>query len=184
MELKNPARRPRLLLHICCAPCGTYISCNRLSPRYDLTWYFYNSNMNSPEEYDKRLFYVKLMAAKFNFPLIIEPYDHAAWSQKIKGREFDAEKGKRCRICYRDRLAQTAQLAHQEKFDFFSTTLLVSPYKDAVAIRAIGRELAATERVAFLDEDFQADDGYIFSQALVKDLGVYRQKFCGCEYSR
>ena len=173
----------KLLLHICCAPCGTYISRDRLSPRYDLTWYFYNSNLNSAEEYEKRLQYVKLMADKFGFPLIIEPYDHTAWKAKVRGHENDPERGSRCLICYRDRLGKAAHLAKEKGFDFFSTTLLVSPYKDTTAIRDISRNLADIYGVAFLDEDFQADDGYRRSQELAKELDIYRQKFCGCEYS-
>jgi len=176
-------RLPRLLLHICCAPCGSYISRERLQSRFDLTWYFYNSNLNSPEEYEKRLLYVKKMAAEFKIPLIIEPYNHPVWQAKIKGRENDPECGPRCLICYRDRLAKTARLAREKKFDFFSTTLLVSPYKDGEAIRKISRVLAAESGVAFLDEDFQADDGYRRSHEFAKEKGFYRQKFCGCEYS-
>ena len=173
----------KLLLHICCAPCGTYISRERLAPSYDLTWYFYNPNLVSLEEYERRLHYVKLMAEKFGWPLIIEPYDHVGWREKIRGRENDPEKGERCLICYRDRLEKTARYAKANGFDLFGTTLLVSPYKDTAAIRAIGRELAAAEGVAFLDDDFQTDDGYRRSQELARELGIYRQKFCGCEYS-
>jgi predicted adenine nucleotide alpha hydrolase (AANH) superfamily ATPase len=177
-------KKPKLLLHICCAPCGTYISRDRLKPRYDLTWYFYNSNLCSLEEYAKRLEYVKLMAAKYDFPLIIEPYDHVSWQEKITGREGDPEKGARCQICYRDRLVKTAQLAQAQGFEYFSTTLLVSPYKDAAAIKKIGLELAARFGLKFLDEDFQANDAYRRSQELAKELGFYRQKFCGCEFSK
>ena len=173
----------KLLLHICCAPCGTYISRDRLAPDYDLTWYFYNSNLNSPAEYDERLYYVQLMADKFNFPLIVEPYDHVTWQTKISGQENCPERGACCLICYRDRLVKTARLAKDQGFDLFSTTLLVSPYKDAAAINNISRSLSADYGVTFLDQDFQADDGYRRSQALAKELGLYRQKFCGCEYS-
>ncbi len=174
---------PRLLLHICCAPCGTYISRDRLLPRYNLTWYFYNSNLNTLEEYKKRLTAVRLMSEKLNIPLIVEPYDHETWQAKVKGRERDPERSLRCQICYRDRLTKTAALAKEKGFDLFGTTLLVSPYKDTKAICALGCELAAKTGVRFLDEDFQADNGYQKSQALAKELGLYRQKFCGCEYS-
>jgi len=173
----------KLLLQICCAPCGTYISRDRLAPRFEVTWYFCNPNLIAEEEYEKRLDMVKLMALKFNFNLIIEPYDHASWLKLTCGRETDSEKGKRCHLCYRDRLIKTAALAKLKKFDFFGTTLLVSPYKDDVAIRKIGQELSREYKVNFLDEDFQADNGYRRSQELAKELGLYRQKFCGCEYS-
>lgn len=173
----------KLLLQICCAPCGTYISRDRLSSRYDLTWYFCNPNLVTPEEYDKRLAAVKLMAAKFSWPLIIEPYDHESWLALTAGRSSDPERGQRCQICYRDRLTRTAKLAKDRGFDLFGTTLLVSPYKDTTAILNIGRELAAEYGLEFLAEDFQADDGYRRSQELARELGLYRQKFCGCEYS-
>lgn len=176
--------KKKLLLHVCCAPCGTYISRDRLAPEYDLTWYFYNSNLDSREEYEKRLSYVRQMAEKFSWPLVVEPYDHQAWLTAVAGREGDPEGGARCRICYRDRLDKTARYARENGFDLFGTTLLVSPYKDVAAIRAISGGLATEQRIAFLDADFQADDGYKKSQELAKELGIYRQKFCGCEFSR
>ncbi len=173
----------KLLLQICCAPCGTYISRDRLSPRYDLTWYFCNPNLVSREEYEKRLATVKLMAEKFNFALIIEPYNHGPWSGLTCGRASDPERGERCRICYQDRLLKTVTLARDKKFDIFGTTLLVSPYKDSLAINRIGQALAQKYNLPFLAEDFQADNGYRQSQELAKKLGLYRQRFCGCEYS-
>lgn len=174
----------KLLLQICCAPCGTYITTERLMPDFQVTWYFCNPNLVSPEEYDKRLEMVKLMAEKYSIPLIIEPYQHQDWKKMTCGREDDPERGERCRLCYRDRLVKTAALAKNNNFDIFGTTLLVSPYKDDAAIRLIGGELAAVTGIAFLDMDFQANDGYRRSQELAKELELYRQKFCGCEYSR
>ena len=174
---------PRLLLHVCCAPCGTYVSLERLKPRYDLTWYFYNPSLCSREEYDKRLAAVRLVADKFRIPLLVAPYEHEGWLSLVAGRENDPERGSRCRLCYSARLAETARLAKEKGFDYFSTSLLASPYKDTAAIRALGREQEKEGGVKFLDEDFQADDGYRKSQALAKELGLYRQKFCGCEHS-
>jgi UDP-GlcNAc:undecaprenyl-phosphate GlcNAc-1-phosphate transferase len=175
--------KPRLLLHICCAPCSAYISRDLLKPKYDLSWYFYNPNLNSLAEYNQRLEAVKLVATRFNIPLIIEDYSHAAWLDKVKGHELDPEKGARCQICYRDRLQKTAQLARKNKFYFFSTSLLLSPYKDTVAIKKIGQELASEYNLKFLGDNFQADNAYQKSQELAKELGIYRQKFCGCEFS-
>lgn len=173
----------KLLLHICCAPCAAYISLERLKPRFDLTWYFYNPNLSSLEEYEKRLAAVKFAAEKFGIPLIVEPYNHAVWQEKIAGRENAPERGERCRICYGERLEKTVLLAQEKGFDLFATTLSVSPYKDKGALRSLGRALAVAFQPDFLDEDFQEEDGYQKSQALAKELGIYRQKFCGCEYS-
>jgi len=182
-ENKENNDRQKLLLHICCAPCSAYISRNILMPKYDLTWYFYNSNLNSFEEYSKRLEAVKLVSGKFNIPLIVEPYEHDEWLKKIKGREADPERGGRCQICYRDRLSKTAALARKMEFAYFSTSLLVSPYKDTKAINQIGLEFARKNNLKFLNYDFQENDGYYKSQDLAKELGIYRQKFCGCEFS-
>ncbi|KKT13076.1 MAG: Glycosyltransferase, group 4 family [Candidatus Falkowbacteria bacterium GW2011_GWF2_43_32] len=183
LDRRREKNKPKLLLHICCAPCGTYISRDRLAAKYDLTWYFYNSNLNTRAEYDKRLYYVEMMAKKFNFSLLVEPYEHAAWQEKTAGHAADPERGARCLICYRDRLEKTARLAKERGFDLFGTTLLVSPYKDSAAIRSISRNLAKEFGIEFLDEDFQAADGYRRSQEVAKELGLYRQKYCGCEYS-
>ncbi len=175
--------KPKLLLHVCCSPCATYSSYEKLAPRYDLTWYFDNSNLASRQEYDKRLSYVQLMAEKFGWPLLVEPYRHESWQTLVCSREHDPERGARCQICYKSRLLSTAKRAASSGFDYFSTSLLVSPYKDTEKIHSLGRELAEAFNSAFLDFDFQADDGYRRSQEMAKALGLYRQKFCGCEYS-
>jgi len=152
-------------------------------PKYRLTWFFYNSNLSSQAEYDKRLHYVKLMAKKFHIPLIIVSYDHSSWSEKIKGREGDPERGGRCQICYLGRLRETAKLAKEEKFDYFSTTLLYSPYKDIKSINRLATDLEESFGIKYLLDNFQAQDGYYKSQEFAKEFGIYRQKFCGCEFS-
>lgn len=173
----------KLLLQDCCAPCGAYTSYEKLAPRYDLTWYFCNPNLVSQEEYNRRLEAVHFVCAKFGWALIVEPYEHAGWQKMTCGRGADPERGPRCQLCYHDRLSRTARLAKDSGFDLFGTTLLVSPYKDAAAITSIGLALERSSGIAFLDEDFQADDGYRRSQDMAKQLGLYRQRFCGCEYS-
>jgi len=176
--------KPKLLLHVCCAPCCAYIVKEILIKEFRVTLYFYNSNLCSPEEYEARLKWVHFVAKSNKLPLIVEPYDHQTWLKQVAGREGDLERGARCLICYRDRLDKTAQLAKVEDFNYFTTSLLVSPYKDTAAIRKISKELAAKYQIAFLDRDFQADNGYQKSQSLAKELGFYRQKFCGCEFTK
>jgi predicted adenine nucleotide alpha hydrolase (AANH) superfamily ATPase len=176
--------KPRLLLHICCAPCASDLTINNLKERFRVVWYFDNPNLNSQEEYSKRLGAVRYVSKKHGIRLIVRKYRHGAWRELVAGREGDPERGQRCRICYADRLSRAAYLAKRRHFQFFSTSLLVSPYKDGKAIREICSGLSAKEGVVFLDEDFQADDGYHRSQEFAKGLGIYRQKYCGCEYSR
>ncbi len=179
----NKNKRPSLLLHVCCAPCSAYISQAILQTKYELSWYFCNSNLNTLDEYNLRLEAVKFVALKYNIPLLIEPYEHLIWQALAKGREQDLERGERCHLCYRERLVRAARLAKKKNFNFFSTSLLVSPYKDTKVINIIGKELAKEYNIKFLDENFQADNGYRKSQEFAKDLGIYRQKFCGCEFS-
>jgi len=176
-------KKPKLLLHVCCAPCAAFISVYYLPTTYNVTWYFYNPNLLSEEEYNKRLAAVKAMAVKFKIPLIIEPYEHSNWLKLVRGREQDKERGRRCLICYCDRLLKTAVLAKDSGFDFFSSSLLVSPYKDTAVIMNISRQLAIELAVSFLEDDFQANNIYRRFQEFAKELNIYRQKFCGCEFS-
>lgn len=177
-------KKPKLLLHVCCAPCSSYISKEILMPDFDLSFYFYNSNIDSLEEYERRLECVRQFAQIHNIPLIVEPYQHRDWLDKVAGHEGDPEKGARCLICYRDRLQKTAELAKEKGFDYFTTSLLVSPYKDTQAIRSISKELSGRYGVDFLDKDFQENNAHHKSQELAKQLGFYRQKYCACEFSK
>jgi len=180
----KPTAKPKLLLHVCCAPCSAYLVKEILNPEFAVTLYFYNSNLDSLAEYEARLIWVRLVAKQNNLPLIVEPYNHETWLSQVSGHEIDPERGARCLICYRDRLVKTAQLAKNQGFDYFSTSLLVSPYKDTEALIRISKELADKYQVKFLDRDFQAGDIYKKSQDLAKELGFYRQKFCGCEFTK
>lgn len=177
-------RKPKLLLHVCCAPCSAYIIRDVLSKDYDITIYFNNSNLSDKKEYDERIFWVKNFADNNKIPLIIEEYEHDDWLESVKGRESDPEKGARCMICYRSRLEETVKIAKNKKFDYFSSSLLVSPYKDKQALMNISRSLADKYGLNFLEKDLQADNAYRKSQDLAKELGFYRQKFCGCEFTK
>ncbi|MGE5425805.1 MAG: epoxyqueuosine reductase QueH [Bacillota bacterium] len=176
-------KRPRLLFHVCCAPCASYSTLKKLLPRYRVTWYFLNSNLSSFLEYEARLKTAEKAARLLGVELIAVPYDHEAWSEIVKGHEDDPERGDRCRICYRDRLSNAYKFAQDGGYEFFSTSLLVSPYKDDKAIREICRSLEKEGGPKFHDEDFQADDGFHRSIAWAKEKGLYLQKYCGCEFS-
>ncbi len=176
-------RRPSLLLHICCAPCAAYSTQELLEPHYRVTWYFYNPNLSSQEEYDRRLLSVRQAAKIIGVKLVSAPYQHQAWLEMVKGREDDPEKGVRCQLCYRERLKVAYAFALQNRFTYFSTSLLTSPYKDGAAIRQICRELVLTGGPEFLDQDFQAHNGFRASLQWAKDHNLYLQKYCGCEFS-
>ena len=175
--------KSKLLLHICCAGCGAYVA-QVLKKDYEVVLYFYNPNIYPESEYEKRLVEAKKIAAEYGLKLILEKYDHRAWLNKIKGQEKDLERGERCWICYRDRLEKTAKIAREKGFAFFTTTLTISPHKDAKKISQLGREMENKYKVKFLDRDLKKQDGFKKSTYLGKELGLYRQNYCGCEFSQ
>ncbi|MFH1522643.1 MAG: epoxyqueuosine reductase QueH [Patescibacteria group bacterium] len=176
-------RKSKLLLHVCCAGCGVYIA-KDLQKEYEVILYFYNPNIYSAREYDKRLKEANKIARKFRLKLTIGKYDHKEWLNKIKGHEKNLERGERCRICYRDRLESAAHMAKKERFNYFTSTLTISPHKDAKAISEIGKKLETKYGVKFYDKDFKKQNGFKKSVELSKELGLYRQEYCGCEFSK
>jgi len=176
-------KRPKLLLHICCSGCGAYIS-RLLEQDYKVILYFYNPNIFPQAEYNKRLKEINIITKKLGLNIIIGEYNHDKWLKLIKGYEKEPEKGKRCLICYQNRLEATAKKAKEKKFAYFATTLTVSPHKDAQAINKIGNNLAKKLGVKFLDKDFKKKDGHKKSVEASRRLGLYRQDYCGCEYSK
>lgn len=176
-------KKDKLLLHICCAGCGAFVS-QLLASDYEVTLFYYNPNIFPKDEYEKRVDTVKKIAQKFNLDLIIEDYDHNQWLEKVKGHESDKEKGGRCLICYRDRLGMTAKTAKENNFQYFTSTLTVSPHKLAGEILKIGQELAEQWEVNFLAKDFKKQDGFKKATVLSRELNLYRQNYCGCEFSK
>lgn len=176
-------RRPKLLLHICCAPCAAYITKYSLMLRFEVVWYFYNPNLSSIEEYNRRLEAAKRAAKIIGVELIAVPYLHEAWRDLVAGKELEPERGKRCQLCYRERLESVYRLAIKRKFDYFSTSLLSSPHKDTAAIINICHDLEKKGITVFLNEDFQADQAFFKSLSWSRENGIYLQKYCGCEFS-
>lgn len=174
--------KPKLLLHICCIGCGAYII-QELKKNFRITLYFFNPNIFPGEEYKKRLNESKKIADKLKTKLIIGDYDHKNWLKLIQGCENEPERGRRCLICYKTRLEAAAKLAQKLNFDFFSTTLTISPHKDAEAISRISNEISKEYKIKYLDKDFKKHDGFKKSCAYSKELGLYRQEYCGCEFS-
>jgi len=183
--------RPSLLLHSCCGPCSTAVV-ERLVPDYDITIYFFNPNITEEEEYKRRMDSQRIFIAAYNndpgIPYRIGfkegPYDSRTFYEAAAGFSNEPEGGRRCQQCFLLRMEKTAETAKIMGFDFFATTLTVSPHKDYDAISHIGRRLASVYGVSFLDEDFKKKGGFQRSVELSKKYKLYRQNYCGCEYSK
>ena len=178
-------RRPRLLLHACCAPCASSVL-ERLYPHFQLTLYYYNPNIHPEEEYRKRAEeFPKLLraAGMEDVELVVPEYDPEPFFEAAKGLESAPEGGERCEKCFDLRLAKAAEYARIGGFDFFCTTLTVSPHKNAPLINSIGERLSERFGIPWLPADFKKKDGYLRSIRLCRTYGIYRQCFCGCLYS-
>jgi len=180
-------RMPTLLLHSCCAPCSSYVlEC--LSKYFKITIFYYNPNIEPIAEYQKRAAEQKRFLSAFQSTAPIEfiegPYDEDAFQIISSGREEEKEGGARCFLCYELRLRKTAEFAKSNGFDYFTTTLSVSPYKNAQALNEIGARLSEEYNIPYLFSDFKKKNGYHRSIELSKQYQLYRQNFCGCIYSQ
>lgn len=175
--------RPRLLLHSCCGPCSSYVI-EYLSKYFDLTVYYYNPNIYPIEEYEKRLETQKQLIERLGGAVMVKSeYDPDRYFELVKGLENEREGGKRCTVCFEMRLRETAEKAKIGKFDYFATTLTVSPHKNAQIINRIGERLADEYAVEWLPSDFKKREGYKRSIELSKQFELYRQSYCGCKFS-
>lgn len=182
--------KPKLLLHSCCGPCSTAVI-ERLIGTYKITVFFYNPNIDDPDEYRRRLdtqiYFLKqinesnIYGDKVDF--LEGEYDPEIYYEAVQGLENEKEGGARCTECFRLRLERTAVKAKTHGFDLFATTLTVSPYKNYKLITEIGNELAFKYGLSWLDMDFKKKDGYRRSVELSKLYGLYRQHYCGCNFS-
>jgi predicted adenine nucleotide alpha hydrolase (AANH) superfamily ATPase len=183
LSIKESGKKPKLLLHSCCAPCSS--SCiERLIEHFSLTIYFYNPNMDSLEEYNKRAEEQVKLCSLLGVECIIEDYDKHSFFQCAKGYEKAPEGGARCINCFNLRLKKTAEFALENGYEYFTTTLTVSPLKDANKLNAIGQEIAQKLGVKWLPTDFKKKGGYQRSIELSKEYNLYRQNYCGCEFSK
>lgn len=178
-----PGHKSKLLLHICCVGCGVYVS-QRLKLDYDVILFFYNPNIWPEKEYKLRLAEAEKIAMDYNLELVKGEYEHEKWLEAARGHESDPERGERCLICYKFRLEAAAAMAKKLNCDYLTTTLTTSPHKDASAINEIGGQAARDYGLKFLAGDFKKQDGFKKSAALSKELNLYRQNYCGCEFSR
>ena len=178
---------PTLLLHSCCAPCSSYVL-QYLADFFDITVFYYNPNIYPNSEYEireneqKRLINQMKLKRKINF--LDCAYDPNEFFSKITGYENEKEGGRRCDICYKLRLEKTAKVAKKNNFNYFTTTLTVSPYKNAQKLNEIGSDLTIKYGIPFLCSDFKKKNGYKISIELSKVYNLYRQNYCGCIFSK
>jgi hypothetical protein len=173
----------KLLVHACCGPCATQVI-ELLSRDYRVTAFFYNPNIQPEEEYLNRLAALETFCRIKDIELVSGSYDHQEWLELVAGLEEQPEGGKRCEVCFAMRLQKTALVAVEHGFKVFSTTLSISPHKDTEAVNRIGEQAAKKYNMHFVAEDFKQDNGYRKSCELSRQYGLYRQKYCGCLFSK
>ncbi len=175
---------PSLLVHSCCAPCSSYVL-EYLSDYFDITVLYYNPNIYPEEEYYHRKEEQKRLIKEMdkNIKFLDCDFENELFYEKVKGLEKEKEGGKRCEVCFHLRLSKTASLAKENNFDYFVTTLSISPLKDAELLNKIGNELSKEYGVKYLPSDFKKKEGYKRSIELSKKYNLYRQDYCGCVFS-
>lgn len=182
-NIKKLEKKPRLLLHTCCAPCSSH-TIMVLKDYFDITIYYSNDNIFPSEEYNIRLDEQIRFASEFDIPVISDEYSHHDYLAAVKGYELLGEKSERCYKCYQLRLLKTCQKARKLGFDYFTTSLSISPYKISSWINELGYKLEREYGVAFLYSNFKKEEGYKDSIRLSKEYNLYRQDYCGCEFSK
>ena len=182
---KLEGRRPALLLHSCCGPCSSAVL-ERLCEHFRVTLLYYNPNIEPEEEYLHRLSEQKRLLSLLpeEIPLLACGYDHEAFEAFAPAMAAEPEGGKRCLVCFAMRLNETAEQARKHGFEYFTTTLSVSPHKNADNVNRAGEEAARRSGVKYLYADFKKKNGYLRSLQLSAEYNLYRQDYCGCGYSR
>ena len=184
-RLQREGQKPRLLLHCCCAPCSSAVL-ERLKERLTITLFYYNPNIDSLKEHDQRAQELRQLKAASDFggELVVVPYAPLQYQQAIRGLETTPEGGARCEACFRLRLHEAARYAAAHHYDYFTTTLTISPMKNAALLNQLGEEAARLAGSSFLNSDFKKRGGYQRSTELSRQFNLYRQDYCGCALSR
>ena len=175
--------KPKLLLHSCCAPCSSACIL-KLQSAFQITVFYYNPNIDNELEYYKRQDEQVKFCKNFGITVIENPFNPSEFYSLAKGLENLKEGGERCFKCYQLRLKKTAEFAKENGFDYFATTLTLSPLKNAEKLNEIGFNLQSEIGVKYLPSDFKKDGGYLKSIELSKEYNLYRQNYCGCSYSK
>ena len=185
-QMNNIKEGTKLLLHACCAPCSSAVL-ERLSNFFEITIFYYNPNITEEKEYLKRIEELKkyISFVKYKYPLSLIPgnYEPQMFFEMAKGLEDEPERGKRCYKCYAMRLEESARIADELGFDYFCTTLTLSPHKNSNWINEIGEDLNNRYNSIYLYSDFKKRNGYKRSIELSREYDLYRQDYCGCVYS-
>jgi hypothetical protein len=174
--------KPKILLHICCAPCGVAVI-DELVADYAVTAYFYNPNIYPQEECEKRLNEVRRICVGYGVDLIEGGYETEFWDNETKDLTSESEGGKRCKVCVKFRLKKAAKFARENGFEIFATTLSSGRQKNSEMINSIGNEVAREEGIDFLAEDWKKGGRQEKSARLIAEKNIYRQNYCGCKYS-
>lgn len=176
-EISSFGFKSKLLLHCCCAPCSSAVI-EKLKQYFEITFYYFNPNIFPFEEYEKRKFEFK----KLGVNVVDGKYNHENFVNLVKGYENEPEGGQRCKICIAHRLDESFKYAVENGFEVVTTTLSISPHKDAEFINLLGENLQEKYGVKFLHADFKKENGYLKSIQICKDKQIYRQDYCGCEF--
>ncbi len=174
--------KPDLLLHICCAPCSTY-PIQLLKSDYSVHGFFYNPNLFPRSEFDLRVSECQRYCETQQVPLIVSEHDTETWYRMTDAYQDQAEGMERCRICFQMRLERTAIEAQRRHFSIFTTTLTIGTNKPARILFPLGKRVAEKYQIRFLEIDFKKKNGYLLSCQMSREFGMYRQDYCGCEYS-
>ena len=186
VKIENSEKRPSLLLHACCAPCSSYVLMY-LARYFDITVYFYNPNIYPEDEFrfraDEMSRFVEECHQNDNIKVVFEKYNQDEFYKAVKGLEALPEGGERCRRCYELRLERSAAYAEANGYDYFTTTLSISPHKNAEWLNEIGEMCAEKHNIKHLPSDFKKKNGYKISCDISREYGMYRQDYCGCVFS-
>ncbi len=186
-NLQQQGLVPKLLLHSCCAPCSSYVL-EYLSQYFSIIVFYYNPNIDSGEEYAKRVAELERFVAEFPavhpITIVVGEYKPECFYSAVKGLESEPEGGARCEVCFRLRLEEAARLAAESGADYFTTTLSISPLKDAQLLNELGAEYSADYGISYLHSDFKKRGGYHRSVELSREYNLYRQDYCGCVFSK
>lgn len=178
-EISSFGDKPRLLLHCCCAPCSSAVI-EKIAKYFSITYLYFNPNIYPEDEYFRR----KDEFSKLGVNVVDIGYDHNEFVQLVKGHELDKEGGDRCRICIAYRLDKAFSFALENGFEIVTTTLSISPHKDAQFINMLGENLEKKYGIKYLHADFKKENGYLRSTEISKEKGIYRQNYCGCEFAK